>query len=334
MVRVGERMTGGWMRAAVGVAAVLVLGVAGPAAAEDRVIATVARPTDVDAYRGRAVWSAWDPARHAYRLTAYVRGRVEALPLAPGEVPFDVDLGPGPHGLLHAVFSRCKRPPLSTWALDGRRGCDLYAAHLGAGQFKLRHVNSAADEYWPTIWNGQIAFTRTYRPRGGAARRYVYRRALDGGDSPHRLRRGSTKDGDAVPEQLDMRGGRVTFVWRHEFGAELRVASGRGGRLLVRVPGSGAAAEQLVAQGPSLRGGAVYWALSSTGSTPEFGEIRRVDIADRRQERATPRIDAPSEGFAQDGGVSWYVRAAGPGAYEIHRATGLEYQPAPPIVLH
>jgi hypothetical protein len=89
-----------------------------------------------------------------------------------------------------------------------------------------------------------------------------------------------------------------------------------------------------VAQGPSLRGGAVYWALSSTGSTPEFGEIRRVDIADRRQERATPRIDAPSEGFAQDGGVSWYVRAAGPGAYEIHRATGLEYQPAPPIVLH
>jgi hypothetical protein len=168
----------------------------------------------------------------------------------------------------------------------------------------------------------------------------VYRRALDGGGSPHRLRRGSTKEGDAVPEQLDMRGGSVTFVWRHEFGAELRLASGHGGRLLVRVPGSGAAAEQLEAQGPSLRGGAVYWALAVGGSAPAFSELRRVAVPNRHQTRATTRIDAdPSrpratEGFAQDRGSSWYVRAAGPDAYEIHVATGLSYEPAPPIVLH
>jgi hypothetical protein len=321
------------MRTAVGLATVLAIGLAAPAAADDRVVATVAKPTGIDAYRGRAVWSAWDPTRQAYRLTAFIRGRVETLPVKPSKVPFDVDLGPGPHGLLHAVFSRCKRPPLSTWALDGRRGCDLYAAHLGAPQFKLRHVNSAADEYWPTIWNGQIAFTRTYRPRGGNTRRFVYRRALDGGGSPHRLRRGSTKEGDAVPEQLDMRGGSVTFVWRHEFGAELRLASGHAGRLLVRVPGSGAAAEQLEAQGPSLRGGAVYWALTGL-EAPVSSELRRVDVANRRQERATTPVDDATAGFAQDGATSWYVRAAGPDAYEIHRVTGLRYEPAPPIVLH
>jgi hypothetical protein len=239
------------------------------------------------------------------------------------------------------VFSRCARPPADTWALDGRRGCDLYRARVtGTGQIKMRGTNSPADEYWPTIWGDRIAFTRTYRPRGGQTRRYVYWRSLTGGGPTHRLRRGSTKEGDAVPEQLDMRGRRVTFVWRHEFGAELRIAGTRGGgRTLVRVPGSGAAANQLAAQGPSLRGDAVYWALSVGGDAPVFSEIRRVAIATRRQQRATTRIEAdPSrpratEGFAQDGSRSWYVRAAAANAYEIHLATGLRYEPAPPIAL-
>jgi hypothetical protein len=69
-----------------------------------------------------------------------------------------------------------------------------------------------------------------------------------------------------------------------------------------------------------------------------YSEIRRVAIATRRQQRATTRIGAdPSrpratEGFAQDGGTSWYVRVVAPDAYEIHRATGLHYEPAPVVV--
>jgi hypothetical protein len=324
---------------AVGVAATLT--VAAPAAGADRTVATVSRPTGVDAYGGRAVWSAWDPAVHAYRLTAYIPGHVRTLPIAPNPVPFDADIGPDRHGLLYVVFSRCTRPPADTWALDGRRGCDLYSARVtGTGQITVRGTNSPADEYWPTIWGDRIAFTRTYRPRDGQPRRFVYWRALTGGGPSHRLRRGSTEEGDAVPEQLDMRGRRVAFVWRHEFGADLRLASSDGGgRTLVRVPGSGAAVNELAAQGPSLRGGAVYWMLSVGGDAPVYSEIRRVAIATRRQTRATTRIEAdPSrpratEGFAQDGGRSWYVRAAAANAYEIHLATGLRYEPAPPIVL-
>jgi hypothetical protein len=79
--------------------------------------------------------------------------------------------------------------------------------------------------------------------------------------------------------------------------------------------------------------------LSVGADAPVYSEMRRVAIATRRQQRATTRIDAdPSrprstEGFAQDGGTSWYVRAVAANAYEIHHATGLHYEPAPPIVL-
>ena len=323
----------------VGVAMTLIA--AAPAAGADRIVATVARSTGVDADGGRAVWSAWDPAVHAYRLAAYARGHVRTLPIAPNPVPFDADIGPDAHGLLRVVFSRCDRSPVSTWALDGRRGCDLYATRIvGTGQFRLRGANGPADEYWPTIWGNRIAFTRTYRPQGGQTRRFVYWRNLTGGGPSHRLRRGSLKEGDAVPEELDMRGRRVAFVWNREFGDELRLASTDGsGRLLVRVPGSGAAADELAAQGPTLRGGGVDWMLSVGGDDPAFSEIRRVAVPTRRQQRANTRIDGdPSlpratEGFAQDGGRSWYVRAAAANAYEIHLVTGLRYQPAPPIVL-
>jgi hypothetical protein len=39
------------------------------AGAEDTAVATVARATPVDVYGGHAVWSSWDAAAGAYRLT-------------------------------------------------------------------------------------------------------------------------------------------------------------------------------------------------------------------------------------------------------------------------
>jgi hypothetical protein len=188
----------------------------------------------------------------------------------------------------------------------------------------------------PTVWRGRIAFTRTYRP----ARRVLYWRAFEGEGASRRLRGGPVGDG-AVAEQLDMRGRRVTYVWQHEFGGELRLAgTGGDGRRLVRIPGSGAAADTPVAQGPTLTGGSgVSWMLSVGGDAPVFSEFRRVDLAGRHQRRATTRVDADparpraTEGFAQAGGVAWYVKAVAAGRYEVHRVTGLTYEPAPPIEL-
>jgi hypothetical protein len=306
---------------------------AAPAQAADEVVATVAKPTTISASRGHAVWSAWDPAVHGYRLMQYRRnGGVARFRIPPNPVPFDIDLGKDPFGGTMGVFSRCDRPPVSTFALNGRRGCDIYRIRLGgAGQVKQRNASGPADEYWPTVWNGRIAFTRTYTKRGSRNRRYVYWRSFRGSGPSHRLRRGPA---DGVPEQLDMRGKTVTFLWTFEFGAQVRVAdTGGGGRAVVRVPGSGAAARDLIAECPTLDGGFVHWAVAS--NDPIVSEIRRTDLGDGDQERATSRITAASglatRGFSFDGGVAWYVKTVNDHTFEIHRVTGLRYEPAPPL---
>jgi hypothetical protein len=312
------------------------------ASAADEVLATTAKATGVEAFRGHVVWSMWDPAIRAYRLTEYHKGTITTLShVPPSPVPFDVDLGPDPFGGTMAVYSRCEKPVLSPWALTGRRGCDIYYARLSAPtQVKLRSADSPADESSPTVWKGRIAFARTYPGHGKPPRRFLYWRRFDGKGPSHRLKRGPTVDRETVPDQLDMRGRRVTYVWNFEFGEQLRLArTGGGGRRLVSIPGSGAAANSLSAQGPTLgRRGGVHWMLAIGGDDPVYSEFRWVDLAGRHQQRATTRIDGVSDlvattGFARDGAVSSYVREVSLDRFEIHRTTGLTYEHAPPIEL-
>ena len=304
------------------------------AAADDTIVATVPRSTPVDVYAGHTLWSTWDGK--AYRLTDYSAGAARTLPVAASVAPFDADVGSDANGDPVAVYARCRRAPLAPWGLDGRRGCDLYAYRFATGrEVRIARANSRADEYYPAVWRGRIAFTRAYRD----GRRALYWRKLGRAGASHRLRGGPTGD-PAVPADLDMRFGTVAFVWRYEFGSELRLATTTGkGRRLVRIPGSGAAANQLAAQGPSIAGGSVYWMLSVGGDDPVWSRIRRVRIASGRQQQATTRIDAdPSlpratEGFGHDRSASWYVRDVAPDRFEIHRVTGLRYETADPIVL-
>ena len=125
-------------------------------------------------------------------------------------------------------------------------------------------------------------------------------------------------------------------MWAYEYGAEVRLDTTTGNeRGLVRVPGSGAAVNELAAQGPTIAGGDVYWALSVGSDAPVYSEIRRHDISRGTDTRAQTRITADparrraTVGFAQDRGTSWYVRAAGADAFEIHRADGFSFEPAP-----
>ena len=149
------------------------LAAAAPAEAADEVVATVAKPTTISAARGHAVWSAWDAAVSGYRLMHYQRnGVVARIRIPPNPVPFDIDIGKDPFGGTMGVFSRCDRSPASTFVLNGRRGCDIYRTRLtsGAGQAKQRNASGPADEYWPTVWNGRIAFTRTWPPNSNVHR--------------------------------------------------------------------------------------------------------------------------------------------------------------------
>jgi hypothetical protein len=310
---------------------------ASPARAADTTVATVSKATQVDAYGGRAVWSTYDPAAGVYRLTVYNHGRTRPLPVAPSRVPFDIDLGPGPHGGTVAIYSRCRRLVLGTSALDGHRGCDLYAYRFRIGR-ETKVVGTSADEYAPAVWGRRIAFTRVTDTGTQFPRRRMLWRSLNGRGPAHRLA-GNPKDiGGGLPEQLDMRGRQVAFVWQYEWGADLcmSVIGGRG-QLLVRMPGSGAETFDLTAQGPTVGRRVVHWALSVGVDFPTFSEIRRIDPGTLKEQRATARIETAStkvvratSGFAQDRGVSWYVRVPSPDRYEIHRASGLAYEPAPP----
>ena len=57
---------------------------AAPAGAQERVLATEQRPTDVAAWGGDAVWSSFDPATASYRLVrSHDGGAPTPLPVAP-----------------------------------------------------------------------------------------------------------------------------------------------------------------------------------------------------------------------------------------------------------
>jgi hypothetical protein len=225
---------------------------AAPVQAADTVVSTVARPTTIDSYGGRAVWSAWDPSARAYRLTEYADGAVRQVPVPAGAVPFDVDLGP------------------------------------------------AASGAWPAP---AVRPTNAGPPCGARAPR-----------SPVPTRRAR-----------DAPGGSCT-------GDRWRAATPRGA-----CRGAARRARSSTRRARPSSATPVHWALSVGGKEPSVSEIRRFDLTTGSDSRATMRVEGggntrwATEGFAQEGaGRSWYVRAAATDRYEVHVATGLSYEPAPP----
>jgi hypothetical protein len=312
--------------------------------AQNKLIASPPSPTTIDAYAGRVVWS--ERSSDGYHLVDYREGKMRRLPIAPRQSPFDVDLGPNRQGRPVAVYSRCTQVPIPGAIQDGTLGCDLYAYDFARGrEAPIRRANSRADERFPTIWRSRIAFTRTYRPGGKSidALSRAYWRPFPG--------RGRTRRLDGAPRylptpgDLDMRGTRVALFWRGEFGGgRVHLASTSGGtRVLARVPGSGAAAQEYRVSGISITARFVYWVVTQTADRPEVGELRRYDLSRRREERATTPISPHTAGFAQDGRVGYLVSpksetgcelmivCASP--YEIHRITGLTFKRAPRLQL-
>ncbi|MDQ3435578.1 MAG: hypothetical protein M3481_13020 [Actinomycetota bacterium] len=98
---------------------VLVL-VPGAAQAQDTTVATLERPSEVRELDGIVVYSAFDPAIDAYRLTVRDAEGVRALPVAPSAEPFEADIGTNSSGDPQVVFSVDVGPvPVLVAQLDG-----------------------------------------------------------------------------------------------------------------------------------------------------------------------------------------------------------------------
>ena len=218
-----------------------------PAAAEVRTVAEVHTPDRggrtafpvIDAFGGAVAWS--DYASGAWRLMANVGGVTRALPVAPRRTPFDVDLGPDGRGGTIAVYSRCARGlnldlPTPQHRHAARRGCDLHAFSFTSGrETAVAGANSRADEYWPSVWGGRIAFVRAYpgrRDPDRTATPYLYVRSREGSGRSRRLRRPSSvvtirmrgqlerQRLSTMIEGLDMRARTVAYAWSRSDGSE------------------------------------------------------------------------------------------------------------------
>lgn len=320
---------------AVAASAAMLLGAAGPAGAEDTVIATLPPKTPIDALGGHVLWSVPDDA-NGWQLIDYTNGVQHRLPVAPSPTPFDVDLGRDREGGLVAVYSRC-REPLSgdNGGNFARRACDVFRYDFTtARERKIDAVNSRYDEYEPALWGSRIAFLRAYPPRSG--RRWVleqmYVRILRPGGRSRRLRSGS-----GSPWDLDLRSRRTTVRSVFDYSETVRLAiAGRRSRALLSTPGSGAAAQLYSTLHPTFADAdTVYWGLSS--EDPNWGEVWRRDVRTRRTEHATMRIDTPFVLFAQDGDVSYYAVDRDvfdeTSPLELHRLDGLVFERAPKLTL-
>jgi hypothetical protein len=138
------------------------LGVCAPAAAADTVVAELERPSQIRSYAGMQALSAYDGS--AYRLAVLRQGRMELLPVAPSQAPFDVDIGPDRNGRPQLVYTRCRvERRYTAMGRNESEGCDLVTLSLGGGGGE-RPVRGAStpdgNEFAPTLWRGSLAFAR------------------------------------------------------------------------------------------------------------------------------------------------------------------------------
>lgn len=311
--------------------AVLLAVVAAPAAAADvRTVAGVHTPDRggrtafpvIDAHGRGVAWSDYDAAIDAWRLVANVGGETQVLPIAPRPTPFDVDLGPDGRGGLVAVYSRCARGlrrdiPTPQVFRAGRHGCDLYAYSFATGREReVAGASSRADEYWPAVWKGRIAFVRAYPSRRDpdkTATPFLYLRR-DGRTRRLRLPSSVIEHATANPmiEQLDLRRGTVAYAWsRNDFTVTddfIYLATLRGGsRPVARgATSGGGASEHVRAVGaPSLGAHSVGWLFQNSGVPEYFGAFaRRGDGAPQASARSKAVAFASSDAgvFYIDGG--------------------------------
>jgi hypothetical protein len=275
-----------------------------PSAGQSQLIATVAQPTPLDAYRGRVLWS--EPSPTGFRLVEYRNGTARQLPVEPASVPFEVDLGPDRRGRAVAVYSRCTQAP--SYLFPAPLGCDLYRYDFKrARETAIRSVNTAEDEGYPAFWKGKLGFTRGDR---------FYWRWLS---SRGRSRPLGKPHPDLSPSGMDLRGRLAAIAF---------VDTVDGGRLeLVRIGGRTLHSEYTISRDISIGSRFVYW-LALWGDRYN-GYSLLVSRYDRDKGWVDRALVPSLARFAQDGATSYYVALLDPNCpgrdspYGVYRATDL-----------
>lgn len=209
-------------------AAAAMLGAAGAvpkadAAPSEQVIFSSSRFTGVSAYGDAVAFSEYVPGI-GYRLQVWRHGRTRTLRIPARDVPFDVDLGPGPRGRLTAVYSRCRHEQRHQFL---GRGCDLYMVGLRGHERRLARLSRRGySEHHPSIWRSRIAFAR-YRNDNLASETGVDRLYIADRRRIRRVPAGPTRggggdyfaDSDAQAGRLDLRGTQLAFSWEFQSGS-------------------------------------------------------------------------------------------------------------------
>lgn len=275
----------------------------------------------VDAYRGLAVATERErtPGGQArYFLTAYRDGQRTRLPVAPRDVPFDVDLGPDRDGGIVAAYSRCEQDPgqggtpstvvsLPQPAHTAGRGCDLYRFDFATGrESKIAGASTdQASEVLPSIWKDRIAFARVYERRPGdrGTYPYLYTRPLNDGSSQRQPGGNRGTRGLPGPTSLDLYGRHLSFVWNYATAepqsgdvagtSEVRLDTVDGGhRLLSQARFRGSEyASYVTPQGADGRIYYGYQRVRSRGEQPPASLtalLLRYSISSRNRATATP----------------------------------------------
>jgi hypothetical protein len=291
-------------------------------AAQAADLARVDRPTPIAAYGGRLAWSTYDAATKRYSLTTRVGDRTTTVPVAPRSVPFDVDLGPRSDGAVAATYSRCRveAPPARR-----ARGCDVYLYDFSTGaETRVTHASAPdANESWPSLWRGTLAFARDYDDKPGLG--YVYTRTIASGRPSTRQPGGARSrcNGCNPPpasraEQLDLYGKRLGFAWLYLEGgegldSEIRIDTVGGGHQRVAHQ-NGGGLTQVQLGWPAFESGNLYWSVScigDPGGCPGRYGLRRLRYATGDLAHA-PGPRAPLS-HDRDGGRTFLLTDTQPG---------------------
>jgi hypothetical protein len=279
-----------------------------PAAARaDTNIADVLGPTKVNAYGGRLVWSAFDPARQENRLmTRLGAGPVEQAPIPPSPTPFEADLGPNPDGHVVAVYPRC-RPGCDIWSFDFTTGREAKVPGASSPRF---------DEFPATIYKSRIAFARRRIPQQRTPELILLdhgrQKALRRGDERNCAGRGATRTcvlADRIDvADLQLSATRLAFVWTRTKGdgrqREVYSSKIEHRPKVVARSSSGALSDGELFT-PSYAGDFLYFGFSRFGDGPPRARYVRARLGSGKLEDAV--APAIITGVAVDGARTFYA---------------------------
>jgi hypothetical protein len=287
-----------------------------PAAASAEPVAAPGAATSVREYAGSIVFSRFDATTQQWRLAVRRAGApaAEVLPVAPGNRPFQADIGPDSAGRPSVVYQRCA--PVT----GAPTGCDLFIFSLdgATGERSINNANDPAhNDLGPTIWRGRIAWTRDYG-QGSEPNPVVYTKALTAPRS-----RPSTR----LPGVPQRRCGDV----------DTRVCG----------PTTGRTVRELELSGENLAQSVSYGCGGCSGV--DQSEVRMVDLGDRSARQIAFQVVGLSGqqllGLSFSGGrINWYRACLGDpsgciggraGAFRATLTSGrYERGPGGPIEVH